>query len=200
MRLPVWPTGVAAGSTHIVATFDGVMSNTATLNVIASTLTSISLTPSTPSIPLGMLQQFSALGNYNNGTTTDLTTLATWSLTNVTGVGSISAGGLFSTAGGSPGTITVTATYSGISGQTTVTVPLPIADHLVLVAGDNQSQAPNTELAINPKVKVVDVYGNPVSGVSLYFERTYGDFQVATALQTDRWVGGSLHRCDAWIR
>ncbi|MGA8307892.1 MAG: Ig-like domain-containing protein [Candidatus Acidiferrales bacterium] len=43
-----------------------------------ATLQSIAVTPTTASIPVGQTQQFSAVGNYNDGTEKDITSLVTW--------------------------------------------------------------------------------------------------------------------------
>ncbi len=57
------------------------------------------------------------------------------------------------------------------------------ADHLVYISGDNQIQNPDTELAIALKAQVVDGLGNPVSGISLYFQKKYGDLAVPLPVQ-----------------
>jgi adhesin/invasin len=49
---------------------------------------------------------------------------------------------------------------------TSTATPGP-ADHLELVEGDGQTAAAGTALATNPKVRVVDRYGNPVAGTAL---------------------------------
>ncbi len=44
----------------------------------SATLQSIAVTPTTASIAVGQTQQFSAVGNYNDGTEKDITSLVTW--------------------------------------------------------------------------------------------------------------------------
>ena len=96
-----------------------------TLTVTAAQLVSIAITPSSPSVPLGLTRQFIATGTYTNGTTQDLTSTVTWSSSN-TSVATISnaasSEGLATTA--SLGTTTVSAAdpATHTSGSTTLTV------------------------------------------------------------------------------
>src|SRR3981081_1881098 len=53
-------------------------------------LTSIQVTPATPSVAKGLTQQFKATGTYSDGTTADVTTQSAWSST-VTPVATINA-------------------------------------------------------------------------------------------------------------
>ncbi len=56
----------------------------------------------------------------------------------------------------------------------TETVRAGDPDHLDLVAGDGQTAIVGTKLPIDPAVKVVDQYENPLSGVSIAFDVTEG--------------------------
>ncbi len=71
-------TSVAAGTTTITATSNGI-SGTTTLTVTSGTLVSLDIQPANPSTPLGTPFQFSATGTFSDTTTQDLTTSATWS-------------------------------------------------------------------------------------------------------------------------
>lgn len=123
-------TSVAPGNTTITATQNGI-SATATLNVTAAVLVSIAVTPATPTVFVGVNEQFDAIGTYSDGSTLDLTNSPSivWSTPN----GNTDA--TVSNASGTQGLLTpvtvgstqVTATdsVSGISGSTTtVTVAL----------------------------------------------------------------------------
>jgi len=111
-------TGILGGSTNITASLSGVTSNAISLTV-QPTLANISVTPATPSVNVGGTQQFTATANYNGGASSDVTNTATWSSSN-TGFATITAGGLATgVAAGSP---TITATFSGMSGNATLTV------------------------------------------------------------------------------
>jgi uncharacterized protein YjdB len=112
--------GVATGSSTITATLNGV-SGTAMLTVSASapTLTSIAVTPATPSIAAGATQQFTATGTYSSGPTQNITSTVTWSSSS-TAAATMSASGL--ATGVAAGSSTITATLGSISGSTTLTV------------------------------------------------------------------------------
>ena len=89
---------------------------------LAIKLLSITVLPAASNFPLGTSQQFQAVGNYNNGTTQDLTATATWS-SSVPSVATIgnSAGSKGLGNALKPGTTTISA-KQGISGSTTATV------------------------------------------------------------------------------
>ena len=69
-----------AGAVNItaVAPNNSLINNSTALTVTNATLTAITVTPANSSKPLGLSQQFSAVGTYNDGTTQDLTTVASW--------------------------------------------------------------------------------------------------------------------------
>ena len=71
-------TGVSGGATTITAS-SGSVSGTGTLNVSSATLNSLTVTPTSPSIDVGTQQQFTATGNFSDGTEQDISNLATWS-------------------------------------------------------------------------------------------------------------------------
>ena len=83
------------------------------------TLSSIAVTPASPSIAVGADQQFTATGTFSDASTQNLTGTATWG-SQTTGVATISAGGL--AQGVSAGTSTISAVQSGITGSTVLTV------------------------------------------------------------------------------
>jgi uncharacterized protein YjdB len=85
-------------------------------------LTSIQVTPATPSVAAGLTQQFKATGTYSDNSTQDLTTTAAWTSLN-TSVATIAAGGLAATK--AAGSATITATQSGITGTAALTVTAP---------------------------------------------------------------------------
>ena len=69
---------VSPGSTTITAT-QGSVSGSTLLTISTLSLTSIAVTPSLPSIPLGTLQQMTAIGTYNDGTHKNISTSVVWS-------------------------------------------------------------------------------------------------------------------------
>jgi uncharacterized protein YjdB len=111
-------TGVAPGTATITALFAG-QSGAATLTVTNATLDSITVAPDTTTISLGGTQQFTATGNFSDGSSENLTAQVTWSSSEVS-VATISPGGLASTAG--KGSTTITAKMNGVSGTAALTV------------------------------------------------------------------------------
>lgn len=117
-------TGVATGSTTILAQSEAVQGST-TLTVSGATLTSIGVTPSNPSVPLGNSKSFTATGTFSDSSTEDLTSQVSWS-SSATSVATISNAdgtrGLASTV--ATGTTTISAERSGtaVSGSTILTV------------------------------------------------------------------------------
>ena len=85
----------------------------------SQSLESIQITPSNPAISLGENQQFTATGNYHDGSTKDITGSVAWASSN-TSVATISGSGL--AASRATGSAPITATLSGVSGQATLTV------------------------------------------------------------------------------
>ena len=113
-------SGIAPGTANISATSGSIVSTPTMLTVIASgpTLTSITVTPASVSIPLGSMEQFTATGNYSDGTTQNLTATVTWS-SNPPGLATINQG-LASSLG--QGTTTISATSGSIAGTASLTV------------------------------------------------------------------------------
>ena len=115
-------TTKAIGATSISATRDGV-TGTTVLTVTAATLVSISVTPPAPSIAKGLSQQFTAIGSYTDASTQDLTTTATWASDDSTKATISNALGSQGRATGTgAGTASISATFTGVSGSTPLTV------------------------------------------------------------------------------
>ncbi|HKD39541.1 MAG TPA: beta-propeller fold lactonase family protein, partial [Myxococcaceae bacterium] len=112
-------TALAVGTTTIQAT-SGPITGMMTLTVIS--LSSITVSPSNPSIPVGATQQFTASGRFNDGSSQDLTSSVTWSSSNGT-VASINATGLASAL--AAGSTTIQATSGTVMGTMNLTVTLP---------------------------------------------------------------------------
>ena len=122
---PGLATSVAIGTATITASLGGV-TNSTTMNVTAPVLSSITLSPSAPSVPKGETERFHATGTYSDSSTQDLTNQVTWAtaspavatISNATGTqGSAAAKAL--------GTSQITATLGAVSASTTITVAAP---------------------------------------------------------------------------
>jgi hypothetical protein len=111
-------TGAGPGSTTITAT-SGSVSGTAALTVQGTTLTSITVAPAMAAIFVAGTQQFTATGNYSDGTQQNLTSSVTWTSSSTT-VATINNAGLATGVG--VGTTTITATSGSISGTAQLTV------------------------------------------------------------------------------
>ena len=116
-------TPVAVGTTTITATFMGLTATTTLTLIPQPTITTISVTPITPVVPLGTVVQFTATAIYSDGTTQNVTGGSTW-VSSAPGVLAVTtAGGARGRGTGvAGGTATVTATFMGLSGSTTATV------------------------------------------------------------------------------
>ncbi len=136
--------GSSAGSATISATLSG-KSGSATLTVVAPTLTSITVTPAGPSFANGATEQFAATANYSNGTTANVTSSATWSSSN-TAVATIATGGLATGQGG--GTTSISAVMSGVTGNTTATVTLSGTTSITTWHVDTNRSGLNSQEAI----------------------------------------------------
>jgi uncharacterized protein YjdB len=111
-------TGVTAGSATITATYSGT-SATSDLTVSNATITSITVTPASPTIALGSMQQFAASGLFSDGSTQDISLIATWTSSTPT-VAVVNANGVASSAG--HGQTQINATFKGVTGSTTLNV------------------------------------------------------------------------------
>jgi trimeric autotransporter adhesin len=82
-------------------------------------LASIDVGPPDSSVPLGLNRQFTATGIFKDGSKRDVSTQVVWGSMN-TAVASISTAGIVSA--GSPGATTITASFGGMVGSTSLTV------------------------------------------------------------------------------
>lgn len=95
-----------------------------TISSTPGTLTPVSLSviPSSPSLPLGLAQSFFAIAQLHNGTSQDVTSLSLWTSSN-TAVATIDKNGNLQTI--SQGNTTITARYGSLTATTSVTVTPP---------------------------------------------------------------------------
>jgi hypothetical protein len=126
-------TAVDVGSATITATepTSGISGRT-TVTVTPAELVSIAITPTSPSVQVGMIVALSAEGTYTDDSRQDLTAAVTWSSSNgnaTVGNGSGTEGML---TGVSPGTVDITATdpTSGILDTVSATVTNQVATPL----------------------------------------------------------------------
>jgi len=111
-------TGVTPGTVTITAAFSGQV-GTASLTVNNTTLQSITVTPSNPSIAKGSVEQFNAVGTFSDGSSANINYAVTWNSSDPA-VATINSQGLADA--NSSGTSTISATAKGVTGMTTLTV------------------------------------------------------------------------------
>ena len=89
------------GTVTVRANKDGIYSNIANIEVTAATITSIQVTPTLSNIVKGNSQQFTAIASYNDSSTYDITTSATWESTDTSIADFTAKGALKAVAAGS---------------------------------------------------------------------------------------------------
>ena len=93
------------------------------ITIAPLTITSLSVQPSSPSILVGGVQQFIAVGTLPSGATQNLTTAVTWSSSNAaTATISNASGSRGFATGVSVGTVTITADLNGVAGSAVLSV------------------------------------------------------------------------------
>jgi uncharacterized protein YjdB len=115
--------GLAEGTSLITATLNAVSGST-TLTITSATLSSIAVTPVAQSIAKGLTKQYVATGTYSDSTTLDITTSVIWSSSDIL-VATMNPNEQLDSGlanGVEVGTAVITATKSGVSGSTNLTV------------------------------------------------------------------------------
>jgi uncharacterized protein YjdB len=105
------------GSVTVSAT-QGTVTGTLTVQVTQAALSAISISGGAP-LTAGLSEQLSAKATYSDGTVQDITSQATWQSSDST-IATVSTSGLLTSL--KAGTVTITASLSGASGTTSVTV------------------------------------------------------------------------------
>jgi hypothetical protein len=122
----ITPSGVATGQSPGAATIKaqiGSVFNTSNVIVESSALQSIAVTAPASNIPVQVELQYKATGTFADGSTQNLTDSVLWtSSAPAIATISVAAGSQGLATGVSPGTSTVTASFGGIAGHTTLTV------------------------------------------------------------------------------
>jgi len=115
-------TSVGLGTTTVTAELAG-LSGSTDLAVSDATLVSIDVSPVDPSIALGTMEQFTALGTYSDSTIQDLTDQVAWSSSDETAAAVSNAPGSqgFATSVAA-GSTTIAAALAGVSGTSLLTV------------------------------------------------------------------------------
>lgn len=113
--------------TVTITAVSGALHASVQLTVSNATLSSISVTPSDPTAPLGRLVQFTATGNYSDSTHHNLTDAVAWS-SDTTATATISSLGLATTK--AQGSTLITAVLGSTSGTSTLSVTTAVLDSI----------------------------------------------------------------------
>ena len=133
-------TAMGAGTAILTAT-SGLITGTVSVTVTAATLSSIAVSPSAFTLPLGQVQpasgpplgptqQLAAIGNYSDGTTQDLTSIATWTSASADAI--VTASGLVIAGTTAGGPIAVKAAWVGVSGSSAATIGASVETAIVI--------------------------------------------------------------------
>ncbi|MCB1190546.1 MAG: Ig-like domain-containing protein [Leptospiraceae bacterium] len=147
---------VSQGSVTIYAEKNGIISSAIlTISPPPVVLTSISVTPSNPSIPKGLSQQLTATGLFSDSSTQDITNQVNWVSTN-TGIVDVSntAGTIGIASGLGVGVSDVTATMGAIT-STPITVNITSAE---LVSISISPLAPSIPKGLTQQFTAVGTY------------------------------------------
>jgi hypothetical protein len=121
-------TAVAVGTANVQGSYLTV--NASVPVIVSHTLLFLVVTPTNLTLPALATQQYTAIGHYNDLTTSDLTSSVTWMSSDVDAA-TIDSAGFATLVGG--GLTTITATLGLISDSTSLTVT-PVLQHLALSA------------------------------------------------------------------
>jgi hypothetical protein len=170
---------LAKGQAVVSATYLGV-TGTTTVTVSDAVVVSIIVDPAGSSIPVGWTQQYQASAIYSDGTSTNVTGLATWLSTDLS-VASVSTGGARGRATGlTPGSTTIQATYAGVTGSTGLTVSTAVVTSLSLNP-ESRSAPPGTKFQYTAQAIYSDGTSRDVTGLATWISSNPGAASVSDA-------------------
>jgi len=147
-------TSIVEGATTISATLGNVVGST-TLTVTAATLVSIAVTPSTPTIPVGVAIQFTATGTFTDGSTQNLTNAATWGSSTAVATISNAVDTRGRATSAAVGASMISATVGAIVGSTNLTV-----NNATLTSITLSPISPSIALGYSQQMAAVGVYSD----------------------------------------
>lgn len=180
-------TGLGPGTTMITATL-GTATVTVNLTVSDATISSITVTPSGATIPIGSQKGFTATGLFSDASTQDITANCHWTSSN-TAVATVGSGGgaILTATGLSSGSTNITASFGGVSGVAPLTVSSATLVSLTLTA-PSAILAPGSSLSINAMGTFSDGSQRSVNGAATW---TTSDAQIATVAPSGTATGQS---------
>ena len=154
----------------------------------APTLSYVTVTPGNAVLAIGLTQQYTATAHYSDGSSADVTGQATWGVVTTSGsnVASITAGGLVTAL--ALGAATVSATYSGHSGSTTLTTA-PVAITWIEVAPANPTIAKGQTQAFTATAHWSDGHTTDVTATGGWSSQNTGVATMSGAVATGQGAG-----------
>ncbi len=139
-------SGVAAGTARVTATVStasGTMSSSTTVTVTTATISSLKISPTSPSVAQGLATSFTAVGNFSDATQQDMTFDASWT-SGTPAVATIGATPATTVPVSSKtlGTTQITATFSGVSDSTILTVTAPVLQSITVTSATGATSLP----------------------------------------------------------
>src|SRR5579864_154582 len=139
-------SAVSAGTTTITASLGNVSGSTI-LTVSTASVSSLTVTPANPTLPLGLSQQFTANAGFSDGSNQDVTDVTQWQ-SSATGVASITNSGLATAI--NIGTSTISGTFGGMTATSLLTVNAANLKSIT-IGPANPTMAPGTNLQLAAK-------------------------------------------------
>ena len=126
--------GESLGTNDVGVTYGGMTATTpATLTVDLSNLVSVAIIPAAPTIAKHTQLTFTAIGTFSDGSTRDVSSIATWSTSDTTVANFPASGGSTATSTGNAGAPTISASVGTFNPTTTLTVSSATLNSITLV-------------------------------------------------------------------
>jgi uncharacterized protein YjdB len=171
-NVPQFPgrvTGVSPGTVTITAR-SGEVSATARVRVINRSVVGITISPPDPVLSVDAFQAMSAIADFDDGTTGDITQNVEWSSLDSSVVAFMPQQGLINTL--VPGTAEIVAEFNGVEASTLVTV----------------RPAQPTSLIISPVNPIIQLQGRGGAQVQFYATGLYEDMSTSDLTQLCEWT------------
>ncbi len=179
-------TAIAEGSTTLSATLDNV-TGSASVAINHPKPQSVVIDPASVQLPIGDTQQLTATVNYNDGTSKDVTSSATWTVGN-SAVASVSTSGLLTAS--ASGSTTVTASIDGTTSSQPVQVTTPSKSAVNISTwhvDTNRSGLNSSEISLAPANVTPDHFGK------LFSDQVDGYVYGSPLVMSNITVGGASH-------